>query len=294
MSYNILYLIKQLFIGELKKSGWKRAARTDKGVHAISNVVNCKLAIKRHFIDEFKEESEEIIKATNKESTKNERLSKVTFKNQINWNKIINTLNSNMANIKIFGIFFNKLKNIYYSHIAIRRVTKKFDSKNSARCRFYEYLIPISVFKKPSEKTDCSEEFDNKILEKINIITKKFIGSKNFHNYSRKMKAKDPKSWRIIIEFEARILKIQDLMTEEKISEYKTESLKDMKYLVFKIIGQSFIYHQIRKMIGSLIQYFQKDLPEIFFENAFSNDIVKIWLAPAEGLFLNRVENLNF
>jgi len=171
-------------------------------------------------------------------------------------------------------------------------VTKHFDSKLSARSRQYEYLIPISVFKKPNEKSDCSEEFETKLLEKINNMAKKFFGTKNFHNYSKKMKAVNPQSKRHIYEFGAKLLKLEELMTPERISSYKPEEVKDLNYLLFNIKGQSFIYHQIRKMIGMLIQCIQMDIPEVFIDNSFSNNVVNVWLSPAQGLFLNRVQFL--
>ena len=108
------------------------------------------------------------------------------------------------------------------------------------------------------------------------------------------MKAKDPKSKRYIIEFVAKIVETQDLMDKDKLAQYKSEDLKENRFLLFKITGQSFIYHQIRKMIGSLIQICQLDLPETHIENAFTNNIVKVWLAPPQGLFLNRVTLLSF
>lgn len=145
------------------------------------------------------------------------------------------------------------------------------------------------MFKKPSEKQNNTPEFEEKILERINSLTQKFLGTKNFHNYSRKMKAKSPQSKRYVIEFGAKILAIEEILSEEKLKEYTQENLKGFKYLLFKIKGQSFIYHQIRKMIGVLVQIFQKDFPDVYIENSLTNNVVPVWLAPAEGLFLNRV-----
>lgn len=45
-------LIAPYNYGDLKKSAWQRAARTDKGVHAIANVVNCKIQIKNELIED--------------------------------------------------------------------------------------------------------------------------------------------------------------------------------------------------------------------------------------------------
>ena len=74
----------------------------------------------------------------------------------------------------------------------------------------------------------------------------------------------------------------------------------------FELHGQSFIYHQIRNMIGSMVQLFQrpyslhyeskdpcvgiKDIPIENLENllgeTFKHHKVRIWLAPSEGLYL--------
>lgn len=105
------------------------------------------------------------------------------------------------------------------------------------------------------------------------------------------MKTKDPKSKRYMMEFKGKILEVTDLMTPERLSQYKPEEMKDMRYFLFNIKGQSFIYHQIRKMIGILAQSCQMDLPDAYIDNSFSNNVVRVWLAPAEGLFLHRVDN---
>ena len=49
------------------------------------------------------------------------------------------------------------------------------------------------------------------------------------------------------------------------------------------------MYNQIRKMIGVLIQIAQMELGDEYLDNAFFNNVVKIWMAPPNGLFLNRV-----
>lgn len=61
------------------------------------------------------------------------------------------------------------------------------------------------------------------------------------------------------------------------------------QYVKFKLHGQSFIYHQIRKMIGSLVQIFQEDHDASFLDNAFTFNKTPVWLAPSQGLLLDRV-----
>lgn len=75
--------------------GWKRAARTDKGVHAIANVINCKLNIDKCYITE-EEESTELDKE------KENPLTKLEFKKKLNFSKLINKINSYLTNVKVF------------------------------------------------------------------------------------------------------------------------------------------------------------------------------------------------
>lgn len=61
------------------------------------------------------------------------------------------------------------------------------------------------------------------------------------------------------------------------------------QYVRIRIHGQSFIYHQIRKMIGSMIQIFHEGHDETFIDNTFTQNKTPVWLAPSQGLLLDRV-----
>ena len=76
--------------------GWKRAARTDKGVHAIANIINCKLNIDKCYITEEEEQSGEL------EKEKEKQLTKLEFKSKLNFTKLINKINSTLTNVKVF------------------------------------------------------------------------------------------------------------------------------------------------------------------------------------------------
>ena len=54
--------------------------------------------------------------------------------------------------------------------------------------------------------------------------------------------------------------------------------------------GQSFIYNQIRKMVGMVISVFQNDLDELFIHNSFGQNVCPVWLAPSEGLLLDQIQ----
>ena len=49
------------------------------------------------------------------------------------------------------------------------------------------------------------------------------------------------------------------------------------------------MYHQIRKMVGAIIFAMRHKLDQTFINNTFHRNVVPIWLAPSEGLLLNRI-----
>lgn len=53
-------LITEQNYGDLHKLGWKRASRTDKGVHAAINAVSCRLIIKDIYLKDGVKENDKL------------------------------------------------------------------------------------------------------------------------------------------------------------------------------------------------------------------------------------------
>ncbi len=64
---------------------------------------------------------------------------------------------------------------------------------------------------------------------------------------------------------------------------------KAMEFIHFFLKGQAFLYNQIRKMIGSIIQIFRGGLDNDFLTNTFTDNYVNVCLAPGDGLLLEQV-----
>ena len=63
-----------------------------------------------------------------------------------------------------------------------------------------------------------------------------------------------------------------------------------MTFIRFTLVGQSFIYHQIRKMVGLLVKICYEGLEgEATIAQAFGKERYDVYLAPGEGLYLNRM-----
>lgn len=88
---------------------------------------------------------------------------------------------------------------------SVKLVTQLFDVRKSARCRLYEYVLPVCVYQPLEDiklNKEPTEEFRLEVLERLRGVVKKFEGSHNFHNYSRGLKSKDPSANRYIIKME--------------------------------------------------------------------------------------------
>jgi len=251
----------------LQKIGWSRAARTDKGVHAVANFVNCKLALTNNFLKEEEEKAEAEKPET---ETADKEVNKLKDKERIDWAKVVNVINANLpSSIRVLSKYINYPKSNFCA--ATKRITKVFDVKLSARSRIYEYLGPVSMFVK--DPTNITAEVEQETLERLRTLSQKFKGTHNFHNYTNKMRASDPKAQRYIMQFDCNLVDFGE----------------QGRFYKFRIQGQSFIYHQIRKMIGIMVQVIHEGLKDGFIDNSFFQNSVNIWLAPPQGLLLDGV-----
>lgn len=72
------------------------------------------------------------------------------------------------------------------------------------------------MFDKHFEKKESFSRQDaDAIVEKINQLSKKFLGSKNYHNFTKKMKSTDPASKRFIIDFRGKSMSLEELLGEK-------------------------------------------------------------------------------
>ena len=84
-----------------------------------------------------------------------------------------------------------------------------------------------------------------------------------------------------------------ELLDFEELSKIYGKDIQN-EYIVIKFHGQSFVYHQIRKMVGALIQSFQEDCDDSIIVNSFCLNKIPIWLAPGEGLLLDKLNYSSF
>lgn len=256
--------------GKPKRFDWARAARTDKGVSAVGQVVSG-----RFYIDPP---------------------------------GFVERLNSFIPNqIRIFGF---------------KRVTNSFSAKKFCDRRRYIYLIPVFALDNKYHRdresvlaslgsenelvkcVECSERgrsrhkvdenvnnvenvreernetaengggfrYGEKEKARFNSILKRYVGTHNFHNFTTRIKAEDPSAIRYIISFNA-----NNVVTVDGIDFVKCE-----------VVGQSFMLHQIRKLVGLAVAIMRDCAPEALIDVALKKDVnINVPTAPEVGLYLD-------
>ncbi|KAL1918204.1 uncharacterized protein VTP21DRAFT_3470 [Calcarisporiella thermophila] len=236
-----------------KKVSLLRCARTDKGVHAAGNILSLKMII---------EDSDIVAKV-------NECLPE---------------------QIRVWGF---------------TRVIKSFNPKQLCDSRMYEYLLPTyilrpqsseelaraqSIASRASQAAEVNEAFMHpkpvpediaemrkyripaETLEKVRQGFEMYLGTHNFHNFTVGKKPEDRSCKRHMIKIE-----ISDPMI-----------IRDTEWLSLKIHGQSFMLHQIRKMVGLIILLIRSGSPLDLIPRTFQHDRINIPKAPGIGLLLER------
>lgn len=159
---------------------------------------------------------------------------------------------------------------------AVKRVTKGFNSKSTCDARSYSYTLPTYTFTKDDEEyQDTTFRLSSERLEELNQVLALYVGTKNFHNFTIKKESFDPSAKRFIMSFACEKPFIPD----------NTE----VEFARLKITGQSFMLHQIRRMVGMVIAIMRGYAERDFIPKALEKEKFLIPQAPGLGLILENV-----
>ncbi|KAJ1968556.1 tRNA pseudouridine synthase 1 [Dispira parvispora] len=174
------------------------------------------------------------------------------------------------------------------------RTVNSFNAKNLCDSRIYEYLLPTHVFLPPRPKPDVVSEHSAAqplrstpeemakrrayritpdVLNKVQQVLKLYEGTGNFHNYTIGKQFTDASATRRIFSF----------------TSSEPKELQGTEWLSLKVHGQSFMMHQIRKMVGLMVLVVRSDLPQELIRKAMKADKINIPKAPGLGLLLEQV-----
>ncbi|KAJ8260694.1 hypothetical protein COCON_G00164170 [Conger conger] len=163
--------------------------------------------------------------------------------------------------------------------LGLRRVTASFDSRKCCDARTYSYLLPTIAFApKDLVHNDTSYRLGSEGLQRVNQLFSHFKGSHNFYNFTSQKAWQDDSARRYIM----------DMACDEPFVH------DDAEFSVVKVTGQSFMMHQIRKMVGLVITVAKGYAGEEVMERCWGEKRVDIPKAPGLGLVLERVHFPNY
>lgn len=200
---------------------FQRAARTDKGVSAMRQIISC------NFPENFPDSVEQI--------------------------------NANMPEeIRLLGAL---------------RTIPSFDSRNFVDFRTYSYTFPTFAIAPPKTHLSTYYRVEQSLIDRCNELLSMYKGTHNFHNFTSGRAPSDNSSMRYILE----------------ISCSPPFQYEEMEFAKITVRGQSFMLHQIRKMIGLVFAIMRGYGEQGKIERSFLAEKQDIPIAPSLGLLLERV-----
>ncbi|WPH03640.1 Hypothetical protein R9X50_00652300 [Acrodontium crateriforme] len=116
-------------------------------------------------------------------------------------------------------------------------------------------------------------------IDRVQAALSKYVGTSNYHNYTVQKKFKDPSAQRHIKSF---VVNRKPILIGDGPDEEKSE------WLSLKVHGQSFMMHQIRKMIGMLTLVVRSGSDLATLEDSVKEPKYSIPKVPGLGLLLER------
>uniref|UniRef100_A0A1B6LRV2 Pseudouridylate synthase 1 homolog n=2 Tax=Graphocephala atropunctata TaxID=36148 RepID=A0A1B6LRV2_9HEMI len=157
--------------------------------------------------------------------------------------------------------------------MAVMRVTKGFNCKSNCDGRTYSYMTPTFAFGPHDDNVSESFRLPPESRERVSEVLKMFEGTHNFHNFTSKKLPTDPSVHRYIMSFTCGDPFVID----------------DLEFVILKVKGQSFMLHQIRKMVGLMISIVRGLTTSETLTRSWDRDKLDIPIAPGLGLLLEEV-----
>ena len=271
-----------------KKVAWMRACRTDKGVHAAGQVVSLKMEIT---------DSMEVMQGKLNEA----------LPEDIRVFGILEAAGSFHSKERCDSRVYEYVMPTYVVAPVDRDAFFAFSDKKRQDNQISEDDATITSKKtKYSEESEEEEIDDSKgsdlytefvpseqeeadirafrltkdQLEKIEALLRCYRGTHQFHNFTPRKTIKDPSAQRFI-----RDTRIYNPFHKESSLFYQPDGTE---WMAVQIHGNSFMLHQIRKMIGMVIWALRLDSKPDVVLQAFQGAKLNVPKAPSLGLFLDR------
>ncbi|KCV72290.1 tRNA pseudouridine38-40 synthase, variant [Fonticula alba] len=138
-----------------------------------------------------------------------------------------------------------------------------------------KYIPPRDLENSPfiSPADRAAFRIDAALLDRVRLFLRQYEGTKNFHNYTSGKLPTDPSAKRIIHWFRCAEPRIID----------------GVEWVPLQVKGQSFMMHQIRRMVGLVVALLRVGAPEGCISLTLGSKACFVPRAPGAGLFLDQI-----
>jgi len=150
------------------------------------------------------------------------------------------------------------------------RTTKGFNCKTWCDSRTYSYLCPTFAFAPVEKVTVADYRITSEVVEELKKILETYKGTHNFHNFTARKKAHEDSAKRYIM----------NMTCGEPFEK------NGFEWITITVKGQSFMLHQIRKMVGVAMAITRGIAGKDVITKAFTNERIDLPVAPGLGLVL--------
>ena len=126
----------------------------------------------------------------------------------------------------------------------------------------------------------------DEVKTQLHELWSSFTGTKKYHNFTKDVKPHENQAARYMMRMTANEFMYVNRETFAVTDEADENAIE---FVRFYLQGQSFLFNQIRKMVGSMIQVFHGELGPSFVSNAHKDNSLNVTLSPGDGLLLERV-----
>lgn len=282
---------------DLKKNGFMRAARTDKGVHAGGNLISVKLIIEdpdiKEKINQHLPEGIRVwdISRVNKAFDCRKMCSSRWYEYLLPTYSLIgpkpnSILYNDLEESKkeYPGVLDDDLESVEFWQKFDEKCNETFSKEDLEQIKNYvppprdefngesEIYLKVRQYKALENSLRRQYRISKEKLNKFRSAMKQYVNAHNFHNFTQGKDFKDSSAVRYMKQ-----IKVSDPFV---IGDAKTE------WVSIKIHGQSFMLHQIRKMISMATMVTRCGTPVERISQAYGPQKINIPKAPALGLLL--------